>query len=267
MQAKTIAILENRLGAQLADLVARRGGRPFHAPALAEVPDVDHGFLAKLIGGLEAHPAKVAIFQTGVGTHALFKATDALGITEKLQTLLEKMTVVARGPKPTAALRAHKVRIDRGAAEPFTTAEVLHALREVPLEGERVIVQRHGAPNPELDHALQARGAEVIEIPLYRWSLPANTRPLTDLMDALAHGEIHVATFTSASQVHNLFALAQQLGRADALRADLNRVLIVSIGPVCSAALKQHGLSVGIEPHPPKLGPLVSALDAALSSR
>jgi len=265
MQSKTVAILESRFGEQLAELVSKRGGRPFRAPALAEVPDVDHGYIAQLISGLESHPAKVAIFQTGVGTHALFKATDALGLTQELLALLAKMTVVVRGPKPTAALRSRSVRIDLNAAEPFTTAEVLQALREVKLEGERVIVQRHGAPNPELDQALEARGAAVVEIPLYRWSLPADTGPLVGLMDALARGEIHAATFTSASQVHNLFTLAQQLGRADRLRADLNRVLIASIGPVCSAALEQHGLIVGLEPRPPKLGPLVTALDEALS--
>ncbi len=265
MHEKTVAILESRLGKQLAELVAKRGGRPFHAPALAEVPDVDHSYIAKLVGELGVRPVKAAIFQTGVGTHALFKAADALGLTEKLLALLVKTTVVVRGPKPTAALRSRKVRIDLSAQDPFTTAEVLEALQAVKLQGERVIVQRYGAPNPELDQALAARGAEVIEIPLYRWSLPADTRPLVNLMDALARNEIHATTFTSASQVHNLFTLAQQLDRAAQLRDDLNRTLIASIGPVCSAALKQHGLAVGLEPHPPKLGPLITALDEALS--
>jgi uroporphyrinogen-III synthase len=142
---------------------------------------------------------------------------------------------------------------------------VLQALRESSLDGERIIVQRHGAPNPELERALAARGAQVIEIPLYRWSMPADTRPLVELMDALARGEIHAVMVTSASQVHNLFALARQLGRAEKLREDLGRVLVASIGPVCSAALRQHDLAVGLEASPPKLGPLVAALDEALS--
>ena len=49
------------------------------------------------------------------------------------------------------------------------------------------------------------------------------------------------------------------------LRAGLNRTLIASIGPVSSDALKKFGVAVGLEPRPPKLGPLVEALDAALS--
>ena len=77
---------------------------------------------------LEARPAALAIFQTGVGTRALFNATDGLGLTPKFLALLAKSTVVARGPKPTAALRSRGVRIDRPAAEPFTTREVLAAI-------------------------------------------------------------------------------------------------------------------------------------------
>src|SRR5437879_11497073 len=77
MRAKKVAILESRLGAQLADLVAQRGGVPFHAPALAELPDLDPGAIGALLRSLEERPAKAAVFQTGVGTRALFGATDA----------------------------------------------------------------------------------------------------------------------------------------------------------------------------------------------
>ena len=71
MRAKKVAILESRLGAQLADLVAQRGGVPFHAPALAELPDLDPGAIGALLRSLEERPAKAAVFQTGVGTKAL----------------------------------------------------------------------------------------------------------------------------------------------------------------------------------------------------
>lgn len=165
----------------------------------------------------------------------------------------------------TAALRSRNVSIDISAAEPFTTVQVLEALQPVPIKGERVIVQRYGAANPELDAALEARGAQVLEIPIYRWSLPADTTPLVDLMDALDRDEVDAVAFTNAVQVHNLFALAGMLGRDDGLRIKLNRTLIASIGPVCTHALQLHGIRVGLEARPPKLGFLVDALDNALS--
>ena len=71
--------------------------------------------------------------------------------------------------------------------------------------------------------------------------------------------------FTNSEQLRNLFAVAERLGRADTLRAALNRTLVASIGPVASAALRDAKVEVGLEASPPKLGPLVEALDAALS--
>jgi len=265
MRGKTVAILESRFGEQLADLVSKRGGHPLRAPALAEVPDVDTPFVANLVAELNSDPAKIAIFQTGVGTHALFRATDSLGLTGNLLALLAQMVVVARGPKPTAALRSRGVRINLSAQEPYTTNEVLKALETVRVAGERVIVQRYGMTNAELEKALTARGARIVEIATYRWSLPDDTRPLLELIASLEQGRVDAVTFTSAAQVRNLFSIARQQGRADSLKAGLNRTLVASIGPVCSNALKQFGVAVGIEPHPPKLGPLVSALDQALS--
>ena len=265
MQAKKVAILETRLGKQLAELVAQRGGIPFHAPALAELPDVDFERIAELVRSLEQRPAKLAVFQTGVGTRALFAATDSLGLTERFLALLAKTIVAARGPKPTGALRARAVRIDRSAPDPFTTHEVLESIKDVPLQGERVVVQRHGSINAELDHALEARGAQVIEIPTYRWSLPADTAPLAALIEALEHDDMHAVVLTNAEQVRNLFTVAGQLGRADALRAALNRTLVASIGPVASAALRKAGVRVGLESSPPKLGALLTSLDQALS--
>jgi uroporphyrinogen-III synthase len=265
VKAKRIAILESRLGQQLVDLVKQRGGVPFHAPALAELPDLEPEKIAALVRSLEERPAKLAIFQTGVGTRALFAATDSLALTPKFLQLLEKTMVAVRGPKPTGALRARGVRIDRSAGDPFTTHEVLEAIKDIDLQKARVIVQRYGVANVELDRALEARGAQVIEIPTYRWSLPADTRPLEDLVAALERGELHAAVFTNAEQVRNLFAVAERWGRGEALRAALNKILVASIGPVASAALREFEIKIGLESKPPKLGALMSALESALS--
>jgi uroporphyrinogen-III synthase len=265
MKAKNVAILESRLGAQLAGLVKQRGGVPVHAPALAELPDLEPEKIRALVRSLEKQPAKLFIFQTGVGTRALFAATDALGLSTNFLQMLERGIVAARGPKPSGALRSRGVRIDRSAAEPFTTREILQSVQEVPIEKQRVIIQRHGAANLELDRALEARGAQVAEIPTYRWSLPADTGPLEDLVAALERGEIHAAVFTNAEQARNLFAVATRLGKQDSLKDSLNRTLVASIGPVASAALRELAVNVGLESKPPKLGALMSALDSALS--
>jgi uroporphyrinogen-III synthase len=265
LKNKTIAILENRAGEQLADLVRKYGGTPFSAPALAEIPDIDPLLIAELIADWQLAMPDVFIFQTGVGVKALFATTDSLGLTEDLLQILASALVVARGIKPGAVLRSRAVRIDLMAADPFTTTEVLAALATTSLAGKKVVVQRYGDINLELQNALEARGASVSEITTYRWSLPENTQPLIDLMDALDANKIDVVCFTSASQVHNLFAVAQSLAREYTLQTGLNRSLIASIGPVCTVALTKFGIRVDIEPQPPKLGPFITAINSALA--
>jgi uroporphyrinogen-III synthase len=201
------------------------------------------------------------VFQTGIGTKALFSATDALHLSEKLLSFLKAATIAVRGPKPTGALRQRGVHIDRSAVEPFTTKEVLESIKDIEVNGGRVIVQRYGAANRELDAALEARGAEVTEIPTYRWSLPADTAPLVDLVARLQRGEMHAVLFTNAEQVRNLFLVAE---KKDDLQDALNRTLVASIGPVASRALREAGVKIGLEASPPKLGALLSALEGAL---
>jgi len=273
MKDKTVAILESRAGDRVASLIGKYGGTPFLAPALAEVPDVDPERIRALIGGWGSTPPEIFIFQTGVGTRALFAATDSMGLTPALLRMLEASIVVVRGPKPTAALGARKVRIDLSADDPFTTHEVLAQLQgaqgaraqKTPLRGKRVVVQRYGETNRELEAALEAEGAEVIEIATYRWAVPEDTAPMVRLIDALGRDEIDLVAFTSASQASNLFTVAQRIGREASLQQSLGRTLVASIGPVCSTTLRKLAVSVDVEAKPPKLGPLIDAINAALA--
>jgi uroporphyrinogen-III synthase len=264
MQGKVVAILESRIGAHLGELIAKRGGMPLLAPALAEVPDIDPEALRALLRAGRAAPIKFAIFQTGVGTRALFQAADVLGLGAELASLLAAAIVVVRGPKPTGELNARRIRIDRRAQSPFTTDDVLDALADVDLTGVPVMVQRYGAENAGLRAALEARGAEVREIATYRWALPQDLSPLRQLLESLSEQGVDAVVFTSAVQVQHLFQVAALEGRADRIVGDLRRCLIASIGPVCTRALRQLGLEPDFEASPPKLGPLVAGLEALL---
>ncbi len=263
MKGKRIGVLESRFGEHLASLLEKQGAVAIRAPALAEEPDLDPEAIRRVIAQCAAHPVRLAIFQTGVGTRALFEAADKLGLAEELRSMLADSVVAVRGPKPTAILRGRNVRIDLAADEPYTTTEVLAAIRGVEVSGERVLVQRYGEANLGLDAALEARGATVLEIPTYRWALPQDIGPIQHFLDVLERREIDAAVFTSASQLRNLFAVAERRSGADQLRRDLNAVLIASIGPVCSDALVAAGVKVSLEASPPKLGPLVALLGEA----
>jgi uroporphyrinogen-III synthase len=264
MKSKVVAILETRTGAHLGELIARRGGIPMLAPALEEIPDVEPETVSNLLDEWRANPFRMVIFQTGVGTRALFQVTDALGSTGELLRLLARAVVVVRGPKPTGELNARQVRIDVRAPSPFTTETVLAAIAGTALEHAPVLVQRYGATNQLLLDSLEARGASVREIATYRWALPRDTGPLTDLLDALAGSRVDAVVFTSAVQIQNLYAVASAQGRGDSLAGLFHGLIVASIGPVCSRALAAHGIKPSFEASPPKLGPLVAALEMAL---
>ena len=266
MRAKVVAILETRTGAHLAAMIERLGGIAMLAPALEEVPDVQPQAVADVLTQWRINPFTMVIFQTGVGTRALFQATDLAESTEELLRLLKTSVVVVRGPKPVGVLNARQVRIDIRAASPFTTDTVLEAVSDLSTQGARVLVQRFGAENQRLREALEARGASVQEIATYRWALPSDVQPLVDLLDALVLSRVAAVVFTSAIQVRNLYAVAAQTGRSTDLAERLNRLVIASIGPVCSRELREHGIRPSFEANPPKLGPLIAALDAAMSS-
>lgn len=267
IQGKTIAVLESRAAEQVAALIVRHGGTPLSAPALAEIPVIDPSHMRQWMETLSATPPAISIFQTGVGTRALLEAATEAGVKEALVALITASTVVVRGPKPTAALRVAGIRIDRSASEPFTTDDVLALLTDLDLTGKTVLVQRYGDTNERLMTALSGRGARAIEVPVYQWSLPTDVAPLHRLFDAVDAGTVDAIVFTSASQVGNLLEVARQAGRETALRRGLVTVPVVSIGPVCSAALRDAGFDVRTEASPPKLGHLVPAIAAALERR
>jgi uroporphyrinogen-III synthase len=266
LKSKVVAILETRTGAHLGELIARRGGIPLLAPALEEVPDVDAQSIVNLLSEWRTDPYGMVIFQTGVGTRALFQATDSLGLTEEFTQLLGPAIVVVRGPKPTGELNARRVRIDVRAPTPFTTDTVLGAIADITLDPAAVLVQRYGAANAQLRESLEARGARVREIATYRWALPADTGPLEELLVALEASRVDAVVFTSAVQVQNLAAVAQLRGGSESLARSLRGLVVASIGPVCSRELRKYGITPSVEATPPKLGPLVAALEAALST-
>jgi uroporphyrinogen-III synthase len=266
MKSKVVAILETRAGAHLAELVVKRGGVAMLAPALEEVPDVDSNAILALLETWRRDPFSICIFQTGVGTRALFAAAEALGLASELKDLLAVAVVAVRGPKPIGELNARGIRIDIRAEAPFTTETVLAALADRMMDGASILVQRYGAANQALRSGLEVRGARVQEIATYRWALPQDTEPLKQLLGALAGGRVDAVVFTNAVQMHNLYTVAEKSGTAAQLASQLNRSIIASVGPVCSRALREYGVTPTLEASPPKLGPLFAALDAALGA-
>jgi len=256
-----VLALESRRAREMALLIANNGGQAVVAQATREVAAEDNSDALKFISALREGRLDIVIFLTGVGTRALAQAAEGICSREEFVAALSRTAVIARGPKPVAALRELGVPIAAIVPEPNTWRELLHLLDErsnvLPLSGRSVAVQEYGVRSPELLAGLAERGAQVLPVRVYAWSLPEDTAPLRQAIHAVTRSEIDVMLVTSAVQVRHMLHVAEEIDlRRELIRA-LKRVVVASIGPVTSAELRQHGIVVDLEPSHPKMGFLV----------
>lgn len=260
MGGRTIAITEARRASELATLIGKLGGVTYSAPAVVEMPRNDLTPARAVLERICASDVRVVVFMTGVGTRAFFELATRDGRLDDLLRALSELSVVARGPKPIAVLKESGVRIDVVPSEP-TSEGVLDALASHDLEGRTVAVQLYGDDNRVLVDGLTARGARVLEIPLYEWALPEDPALLSRLVDDVIAGRVDVIAFTSSPQVRHLFLVADRRGQRDALAAGLrDRVAVAAIGPVCAATLREYGVTPHIQPEKGTMGALVHAI-------
>ena len=256
-----VLALESRRAEEMGKLISNNRGLATVAPSMREVPLESNIEALAFARALAAGGFDMVVFLTGVGTRALTRVVESVCPREQFVEALRRLTVVARGPKPVAALRELGVPITVTVPEPNTWRELVRALDEraasVPLMGRRVAVQEYGAQNAELVSALSERGAQVTRVPVYQWALPEDIRPLQAAARAVAAGEIDVALFTTSIQVDHLLQVGAAMGLAEALRRALRKIVIASIGPATSEALREHGLEPDFEPSHPKMGFLV----------
>ena len=255
-----VLALESRRAREIAKLITNLGGVPSVAPSVREVA-LDSDQALEFVRNLANKQVDMVIFTTGVGVNVLASAVEKTCPRNELSRLLNEAAIVARGPKPTAALRQLGVRVSLTVPEPNTWRDLLALLDQnkdsFPIAGRRVAVQEYGVTNPELCSGLQERGAIVTSVNVYQWALPEDLTPLQNAVDSIIRGDVHVLLVASSVQIRHLFEVAQSMTKAETLHEALARVVITSIGPLTSQELRSRGLTVDIECTHPKMGFLV----------
>ncbi len=254
--------LESRRAAEMAKLIENYGGEAVVAPSMREVPLETNTEALAFARALAAGEFDMVIFLTGVGTRALARVVETVYPVEQFAAELRKIPVVARGPKPVAALKEIGVPVALAVPEPNTWRDLLRALDErresLLLAGKRVAVQEYGESNAELLAGLADRGARVTRVPVYQWALPEDTAPLRAAVESIAHAEIDMALFTTSVQIVHLLRIAREMNKEQELRRGFAGVVVGSIGPVTTAELREQGFHVDFEPPHPKMGFLVN---------
>ena len=289
----TVAVTSDRRRDELATMLERYGARIVHVPALRLVPLSDDSSLRETTRVLLAAPPDAVIASTAIGVVGWLEAADSWGLGDALRARLATTHVVARWPRASGELRPEGL-LHVWSPDSESSAEVLdhltvalagpagarqRARRAVPaqragaaagaagaasgraarpLAGRRVAVQLHGEPQEDLCSALRAAGAEVIEVPVYRWAPPVDPTPLHRLVDLITNQLVDAVTFTSAAAVGSVLHVAGP--SADAVLAALRGpVLVGCVGPQAAQPLRRHSVPVLA---PPRAG--INALVTAL---
>jgi len=213
----TVAVTRARAQAsELAERLRRLGAEVLEAPSIRIVPTSEP--LPPLAG------FDLVCLTSPNGVELLFERLAARGEDARS---LAGACVAAIGPGTARALRERGVIADV-VPERYVAEGLVEALAGV--EVSRALIARAAEARDVLPAALRERGAEVEIVALYE-TLAEAVDP--GLAPALARADY--ITFTSSSTVRSFLASAAPGAGSR----------IVSIGPVTSATLREHGL----EPH------------------
>ncbi len=259
-QGLRVAALESRRGDDMQRLIERFGGVPHVSPSMREVPIESNREVIDFAYRVLSGEISVVIFLTGVGFKHLLAAIEKHIDKQRFLNALSDITTVVRGPKPLAAMREVGVQPTIRVPEPNTWRELLQTIdQHLQLNAVTVGLQEYGVTNRSLVAGLEARGATVVNVRVYQWDYPTDTKPLENNIHAMIAGERDVLLATSAHQIVNLLRLARELGVEEQLRTALDRMAVISIGPTTTEMMRHLEIPVDLEPEHPKMGHLVSA--------
>ena len=247
-----------RQASNLARLLAAQGAIPVELPAI-EIERV-----------ADSAPLTAAIDRLRDGGYAWCGFTSANAVELTFEHLAERgldarsfgsTRVFAIGPATADALRSHGITADVVPDE-YIAEAVVETMREHVSDGDVVLLPRAESARDELVTGLEALGATVDEIPVYRAALPSEPDP--EALAAIREGRIDIVTFTSSSTVRNLLAI---LGTdAEALKGE-SRPLIACIGPITAETARENGLAVDLMAEEYTVEGLVEALAAHLTGQ
>ena len=259
-----VLAFESRRSEEMHRMIEKLGGEPSVSPSMRELPLAENPQAIDFANRCLTGQVEMVIVMTGVGFKHLLAAVEKKVPMERFLDSLRDIVTVARGPKPVAAMKEVGLPATYKVPEPNTWRDVLTTIDEKgPISNTRIVLQEYGVPNPSLVAGLEARGAEVTNLTVYKWGLPKDTEPLKANIHRLAKGEADVVMFTSAHQVRNLLRVAAEEEVEDELRAGMRKGVVASIGPTTSECLRDHQLPVDFEPSHGKMGQLVAEASAA----
>lgn len=235
---------------KLSDALRDLGAEPVEVPVLEMRPPASFDELDNALWRMDAYDW--LILTSANAAQALLDRAARLEI--RLDQMVT-MKVAAVGPGTASAAR--KARLAVTVIPESQIAEGLVEELQTQTAGKRVLIARAAVARDVLPDALRNSGATVDVVEAYRNVLPESAPG--QLREALQQ-RIDAATFTSSSSVTHLMEAADKAGIAFPFAG----VPAISIGPITSQTLREHGWEPAAEANPSDIGGLVAAVTRAL---
>ncbi|PZC46559.1 MAG: uroporphyrinogen III methyltransferase / synthase [Chloroflexi bacterium] len=235
----------------LAEQLAERGAEAIELPSIAIQAIQNNNSLEEAFSDLSSY--HWLVFTSTNGVDIFFDHLRSSGMDTRS---LAGVRVCAIGPATASAISAHGIVADL-VPERFVSEALVEALAQKGIKDKNILVARAEAGREELRHGLEAAGANVNDIALYRTVIPSESQGRArDVFDA----GVDIVTFASSSTVRNLIEL---LGGDISL---LKTATVACIGPVTAATARDMGLTVHVEAQEYTIPGLVQALIDHLES-
>jgi uroporphyrinogen-III synthase len=263
----TIGVTADRRSDEQIRLLTSRGAAVMHGAVIKTHPLGPEDDLRTATQQVIDVGPDVIVLTTGVGVRGWLEAADAAQLGDSLRDVFETSELFARGPKAVGALATAGFSVT-WRAQQARYSDVVAGLLERGVQGATVAVQLDGAGAGELCDEIEALGATVVRVPVYRWSLPEDLGPAEKLIRAVIDRRVDALTFTAKPAVENFFEIAALIGlHGELIDAVSSGVGIFCVGPVCATGFTNLGLHVSQVPDKHRLGALVQMVAGAFAER
>jgi uroporphyrinogen-III synthase len=255
----TIGVTADRRSDEQIRLLSGRGATCIHGPAIKTHPLGSDRDLRRATVALIEQPAEIVVLATGIGVRGWLEAAEVMHLADDLRLTLDRAELVTRGPKAVGALVTAGFEVAWNAPN-ARYDDIVEMLAQRGVAGARVAVQLDGAAESDVCRRIAGLGADVLPVPVYRWSSPPDREPVERLIAATCDGRIDGLTFTARPAVENFLAIAREIDRFEDLSEALAETACFCVGPVCASGFTAAGLDLPAFPQRTRLGVMVQQL-------
>jgi uroporphyrinogen-III synthase len=237
LSGRRILITRARHQAQsLAAALEEKGAAVIAIPAIEIIPPDSYDALDAALWNAEQY--QWLVVTSANGAEVLAQRLAALRISNQA---FDVVKIAAIGPATARALGEMGLHVDEVPKQAI--AESLAESLRPQVSGKNVLLVRAKVARDVLPEELRKAGATVEVVDAYQTIVPATSADDLRLIFAAPSRMPDVVTFTSSSTVTNFFRL---LHEAD-IPAWPTGMAAVSIGPITSQTLRQHGIEPAVE--------------------